>query len=332
MTVVYVRETGAVVRKTGQQIRVTEGERDLYDIPLANLEQVILMGPVQITTPAAVMLMGAGIDVVFMSKYGRYRGRLMTNESRFADLRHQQLRLCDDSVKSLHIAKQIVRGKINNQRVILQRRAQEDPRTLSAVDGMLAMLNAVEQATDLDQLRGYEGKAAALYFSAVRSFFTPEWGFNGRAYHPPPDPANALLSFTYTQLMRDVEAKIQLVGLDPYLGFFHALGYNRPGLALDIMEEFRPSIADSVVLNLVRGGQMNVADFEQTGQPDFPYRLGGRGIALLVQAYEKRMQEKVSHPLANGQTDYRRAVELQVRQMARVVRGEANRYDPLVMS
>lgn len=286
MTVIYVREQGAVIRKTGQQIRVTEGERDLYDIPLANLEQVVLMGAVQITTPAAVMLMNAGVDVVFMSKYGRYRGRLLTNESRFAELRHKQLRLCDDSFKALYIAKQIVRGKINNQRVILQRRAREDPRLNSVLDGMLAMLNATDQSSDLDQLRGYEGKAAALYFSAFKTFFTPEWGFNKREYFPPPDPANALLSFTYMQLMRDVEAKIQLVGLDPYLGFFHALGYNRPGLALDVMEEFRPSIADSVVLNLVRGNQMNVADFEQTGQPDFPYRLGGRGIALLVHAYE----------------------------------------------
>jgi len=332
MTVLYVREQGAVIRKTGQQIRVTEGERDLYDIPLANLEQVIMMGAVQISTPAAVTLMNASVDVVFMSKYGKYRGRLMTNESRFADLRHKQLRLCDDSFKALSIAKQIVRGKINNQRVILQRRAKDDPRLHGSLDGMLAMLNGVEQADTLDQLRGYEGKAAAFYFGAFKTFFTPEWGFNGREYHPPPDPANALLSFTYTQLLRDVEAKIQLVGLDPYLGFFHALGYNRPGLALDIMEEFRPSIADSVVLNLVRGGQMNVADFEQTGQPDFPYRLGGRGIALLVHAYEKRMDEKVNHVLANGQTDYRRAIELQVRQIARVVRGESDTYDPLVMS
>ncbi len=331
MTVVYVREQGAVVRKEGGQLRVTMDNRELLTVPLANLEQFVLMGNVQLTTQAAALLLAAGIDVVFLSQYGKYRGRLITMGSKFAELRHLQLRLCDDEAKSLRIARQIVEGKINNQRVVLQRREGGDRRVRQALGGMGDMLKRASSARDLDQLRGFEGKAAAFYFEAVRTFFSPDWGFEQRAYHPPPDPANALLSFTYTLLLKDVEAKIQLVGLDPYLGFFHALGYDRPGLALDVMEEFRPSVADLVVLTLVKGGKITAQDFERTNSPDLPVRMSKEAMQVVVAAYEERLADTIFHPLANGQTDYRRALELQVRQMARVVRGEAADYQPLAI-
>lgn len=331
MSVIYVREQGAVIRKSGELLRVTKNAEELFTLPLANLEQLILMGNVQITTPAASVLMGARVDVVFMSTYGRYRGRLMALGSKFAQLRHLQLRLCDNDEHALAISKQIVAGKLNNQRVILQRRADDDPQIRQSLAGMHDMLKRSAQATNLDQLRGYEGKAGAYYFAAVRLFFEPEWGFRQRAYYPPPDPANALLSFTYTLLMKDVEAKIQVVGLDPYLGFFHALGYNRPALALDVMEEFRPTIADSVVLNLVREGHITLHDFERTNLSDLPVRMKREALEAVVAAYEHRLADQVSHPLAGGRTDYRRAIELQVRQMSHVIKGEADEYVPLTM-
>ncbi len=331
MSVVYVREQGAVIRKTGELLRVTHQGKELFTIPLANLEQLILMGNVQITTPAATLLMGAQVDVVFLSQYGKYRGRLMLLGSRFAQLRHLQLRMVDDEARVVGIARQIVTGKVNNQRVILQRRAGEDPAVRRAFDGMLAMQRRAEGADDIERMRGYEGKAAAYYFDALRHLFPVEWGFQGRAYHPPPDPANSLLSLTYTLLLKDVEAKLQLVGLDPYLGFFHALGYDRPALALDIMEEFRPSIADLVVLNMVRGGQIALHDFEWTGVKELPVRMKKEAMHALVTAYEARMADRVYHPLQGGQVDYRYAIELQVRQMARLIKGEAAEYTPLTM-
>ncbi|PJF40081.1 MAG: CRISPR-associated endonuclease Cas1 [Chloroflexi bacterium] len=331
MSVVYVREQRAVIRKNGEQLRVTAGNEELFTIPMVNLEQLVVMGNAQLTTPAAVLLMRTGIDVVFLSMYGKYRGRLTAMESHFAELRQMQLRLCDDEMDSLALATQIVTGKIINQRVVLQRRAQEDPHAAQTLDGMMHMLHSLEHATTLDQLRGYEGKAAAFYFDGIRTFFDPEWQFAGRDYYPPPDPANAMLSFAYTMVLKDVEAKIQLVGLDPYLGFFHTLGYNRPGLALDLMEEFRPSIADIVVLNLVTSGTVTLDHFEWTNDPERPVRMSKDAVDLLVQAYEGRLADHIYHPLANGQTDYRRAIELQVRQMARIVRGEALDYEPLLM-
>lgn len=331
MSVVYVREQNAVIRKKGELLRVTAGENELFTIPLANLEQLVVMGNAQLTTPAAILLLRAGVDVVFMSRYGKYLGRLLAMESKFAELRHAQLRLCDDEGQCLQVAAQIVAGKVNNQRVVLQRRASEDTRTAQALDGMMQMLKMAGQSSSLDQLRGYEGKAAAYYFDGIKTFFAPEWGFKTREYYPPPDPANALLSFAYTLLLKDVEAKIQLVGLDPYLGFFHTLGYSRPALALDVMEEFRPTISDIVVLNLVRGEQITLEDFEQTNDPERPVRMSREAVDKVVAAYEQRLEDRVFHPLANGQTNYRRAIELQVRLMARVVRQEADSYEPLVM-
>lgn len=331
MSVVYVREQGAVLRKESELIRVTLKDRTLLQIPLSDLEQVILMGNVQMTTQAAALLMRHRVEVVFLDSFGGYRGHFLSEGSKFARLRVQQVRVFDDVSRALPIAKKIVVGKINNQRVIIQRRADEDARLNAVVAGMGRMLAQVESARDLDQLRGYEGKAAAYYFEAIKGFFAPEWGFRERNFHPPRDPANALLSFLYTLVRREVEARLQLVGLDPYLGVLHALGDDKPGLALDMMEEFRPTIADIVVLKLVRENQLTPDDFERTNLPNLPVRLKKAVMDKVVGAYETRMAEKVSHPLAGGKTEYRHAVELQARQMARVVKGQAAEYEPLEM-
>ncbi|MBK9750823.1 MAG: CRISPR-associated endonuclease Cas1 [Chloroflexi bacterium] len=240
MTTVYVREHGAVIRKSGEVLRVTSGNTDLLRIPLADLTQLVLMGNVQLTTPAAILLLRMEVDVVFMSYYGKFYGRLNPNQSKYAELRHQQLRLCDDSARSLALSRRIVAGKVANQRVVLLRRADGIPQMTNTVDGMLQMGKRGDSAADLDQLRGFEGKAAAYYFQALRLLLDPAWGFEARKYYPLPDPINALLSLAYSLLRKDVEANLQIVGLDSYLGFFHTLGYDRPALALDLMEDSVP--------------------------------------------------------------------------------------------
>lgn len=331
MSVVYVREQGAIIRKSGQQLQVMLGEKTLLHVPLADLDQLVIVGNIQLTTPTAVLLLRSDVDVVFMSTYGTYRGRLSKNESKFAELRHKQLRFCDNAKQSLQTALQIVKGKISNQRVVLQRRADENREAERQLKGMMAMMDQAQRARDLDQLRGYEGKAAANYFAGIKTYFSDDWRFQTREYYPPPDPANALLSFAYTLLLKDTVASIQLVGLDPYLGFFHTLGYNRPALALDIMEEFRPTIADIVVLSLVVNRQITLDDFEWTQEPDLPVRMTQPAVETLIAAYEERMTQRVFHPLANGETSYRRAVELQSRRIARVVEGADSTYEPLTM-
>jgi CRISPR-associated protein Cas1 len=329
MGTVYVKEQGAVVRRDGDRLRVTLEKEELTSIPLIHLDQLALMGNVQLTTPAAARLLERGVDVVYLSKYGKFRGRLMCGGSKFALLRHRQLQMASDERAALPIAQAIVVAKVGNQRVVVQRRAERVPGARRALDGMMQMGRRAEQAGSLDSLRGFEGKAGAFYFEAVRALLPAEWGFERRAYHPPPDPANALLSFGYTLLLKDVSAAIQIVGLDPYVGFFHALGYDRPALALDLMEELRPVVVDSMFLDIVANKRLRPGDFQRSRNPKRPCSLGEAGVRVVIEQYEQRLQSAVTHPLARGQTVYRRALELQARQMARVIRGEEREYRPL---
>jgi CRISPR-associated protein Cas1 len=317
MGTVYVKEQGAVVRRNGERLRVTRRHEELSSVPLANLDQLALMGNIQLTTPAAALLLERGVDVVFLSKYGKFRGRLMRSGSKFAQLRRRQLEMSMDEQIALAIARPIVVAKIRNQRVVLQRRVERVPGARRALKGMM------------DILRGFEGKAGAFYFEAIRALLPAAWGFEKRAYHPPPDPANSLLSFGYTLLLKDVTAAIHRVGLDPYLGFFHALARDRPALALDLMEEFRPVIVDSMFLEIVARNQLMPQDFERSRNPRRPCQLGDAGVQVVLEQYEQRLQATLFHPLARGETSYRNAVELQARRMARVVRGEDSTYHPL---
>jgi CRISPR-associated protein Cas1 len=329
MGTVYVKEQGAVVRKDGQRLRVTLERKELTSVPLVHLDQLALMGNVQLTTPAATLLLERGVDVVFLSKYGKFRGRLVHSGSKFARLRHRQMQMASDEPVALTIARAIVVAKVRNQRVVLQRRAERVPDARRALEGMMRMGRRAEKARSLESLRGFEGKAGAFYFEAIRALLPAGWGFEKRAYHPPPDPANSLLSFGYTLLLKDVTAAVQLVGLDPYLGFFHALGYDRPALALDLMEELRPVIVDSMFLDIVARKRLNPADFKRSQNPRLPCSLGEAGVRVVIEQYEQRLQTSVAHPLAGGQTTYRRAIELQARQLARVIRGEEREYRPL---
>jgi len=326
---IYVHEQGAVVRKRGGLLQITKGKDTLKELPLMQIEQLICVGNVQVTTQAGKYMVRQGIDVVFMTTTGEYDYRYDRSEYKFADLRRMQMRLVDNPQRSLEIARDIVVGKINNQRVVLQRRAEEDRQADRALKGMLSMLRQVQSAQDLDQLRGFEGKAAAYYFEGIRTFFPRKWGFTKREYYPPPDAANALLSYCYTLLLKDVKTKLHIVGLDPSFGFFHALADNRPSLALDVMEEFRPSISDIVVLTLVLNGHITLADFERTDNAGLPVRLTQEGREVLIAAYENRLSERIHHPMAQGETSLRNGIEYQARQMRWVVEGRAVHYETI---
>jgi CRISPR-associated protein Cas1 len=311
------------------------------------------------TGTAVAMLLQNEVDVVFFSSKFRYRGRLMSTGSKFAALRHAQLKAMADEAVALAFAKQVVAAKVANQRTVLQRRlavargggageasagveGKEAAAGLArgravtgaleaAVAGIGQMAHLAMQADTLDALRGYEGKAGAHYFAALKAMVPEVWGFTGRAYHPPPDPMNAALSFGYALLLREAVAAVQLVGLDPYLGFLHTIDYGRPSLALDLMEEFRPVLVDLVLLGMLDQGELAVGDFVKTGQPERPIELAPAALNLWLRRFEERMARKVHHPAAGGQTTYRRCVELQARAMAQVVLGKAPAYPGFVI-
>ncbi len=363
MTVLHVREQGAVVRRNVAQIRVTlkvkaaanaapaaEAEKNpkkkppkeqlLAHSPIRELTQLVVYGNVQITTQAVALLLDHDVDIVFLSMYGKFRGRLTQSGSKFAKLRHAQLQLSGDATKSLAVAKAIVQAKLANQRNTLQlllpgQRSNQRATPLDsstqqaiqrAISGIEAMRHAGNGARSTDGLRGYEGKAGAYYFDAIRQLLDASWQFKGRNYYPAPDPVNALLSFGYALLQKDTTATLQVVGLDPYLGCFHALEYGRPSLTLDLMEEFRPLAVDRVILELVTTGVLKPADFIYTEQKERPVELGEALMPIVITAYERQVNSTIRHSASGTENTLRRAIELQARIFARVVMGERREY------
>lgn len=348
MTTIYVKEQGAFVGREGDRVIIRKGGAVLEEVPIAKVHEVVLMGNVQLSTQAVATLLAREVDVVFLSSHGTFRGRLSGAGSKHARLRHRQLLTLGDGAQTLAIARAIVDGKINNQRVLLQRQRRRNEETPAeggrrgpvdpgrfdrALAGMMRMRQAALGAGNVESLRGYEGKAAAFYFDAVRALLEPGWGFERREYHPPPDPFNALLSFGYSLLQKDVFAAVNRVGFDPYLGFFHELDYGRPSLALDLMEEWRPVVVDALALELVNRGRLRPEQFERTGVISRPVQLGEAGVEMVLRAYGERLETQLYHADAGsggGQTTARHAVRLQAYRLARVVL-EGGSYTPYVV-
>ncbi|MEZ4864390.1 MAG: CRISPR-associated endonuclease Cas1 [Caldilineaceae bacterium] len=342
MTVLHVREQGAVVRRAVEQIRVTQKDKEtrkqqlLAQAPVRELTQLVIYGNVQVTTQATALLLAHDVDLVFLSVFGKFRGRLTKSGSKFAQLRHAQLRFSGDDAKSLAVAKKIVQTKLANQYNTLQSLLANQPagplqqRLQRTSTGIAEMRRASSGARDADALRGFEGKAGAYYFEAIGSLLDTRWQFKGRNYYPAPDPFNALLSFGYALLLKDTTAALQLVGLDPYLGCFHVLEYGRPSLTLDLMEEFRPLAVDQVVLALVATGVIEPTHFTFTGRQARPVELGEALIPTVIEAYEERMSSTIRHTPSGNENTLRRCIELQARIFARVVMGERQEYEGVV--
>ncbi len=317
MATLYLTEQGAVAHKVNERVVVTKDDRVLADIPLIKVDQVQVFGRgVALTSALMVYLMEHGIDTVFLSQAQRYRGRLLGRGTMHGALRTAQVRAAGDEQRALDLAGAVVRGKLVNQRFLLRRHAGDRPLVRQAMDGIKVMLDRVDGVTTLDTLRGVEGQAAALYFAGLRRMLRHDFGFARRVHHPPTDPVNALLSFGYTLLLNDLISALHLVGLDPYIGFFHALAHGRPSLALDLEEEFRPVIVDSVALALLNSGALGPHDFRRGDDPKRPVMLTDAGRTLVLRRYNERLDTSVRHPVTGERAAYRRILELQARALA----------------
>ncbi|MEZ4705660.1 MAG: CRISPR-associated endonuclease Cas1 [Caldilineaceae bacterium] len=341
MTVLHVQDQGASVRRNGERIAVTvvdadSGKRQTRsETPVRELEQVAIYGNVQLTTPAAALLLEHDVDIVFLSSYGKFRGRLAPSGSKHARLRHAQLRLTGDERKALAVATRIVQAKLANQRNTLVRLSEQPGVQAQAVltragQGIEQMRRQCTRATTLDALRGYEGRAGASYFGAIRALLHAGWKFGGRKYHPAPDPFNALLSFGYALLLKDCSAAIQIVGLDPYLGCFHELDYGKPSLTLDLMEEFRPLAVDRPFLQMALSGAIDPNDFVYTKEPSRPVEIGDVLMPQVIEAYEQALKQTVAYGAEERRETVRRCLELQARVFGRVAMEQRTDYAGLV--
>lgn len=327
----YVMEEGAVVRKDGDQLKLLSAKEGLLlQIPLAQVEQLVLMGNVTVTAPVVRALLERGVGLVYMTGDGRLLGRLQPTESKNVPLRWSQFRAASDPEKQLLIARGIVRGKVLNQRTLLQRAAREGVADLAeAVDHLRALAERLDRAESVEEVRGLEGAAAAAYFKEwpklIRALGFP---FPGRVRRPPTDPVNALLSFASVLLLNEVLSACQLVGFDPYVGYLHMDRYGRPALALDLMEEFRPVLVDSTVLAVINRRMVEQEDFDTAvggGK-----RMKPHALKKFLGAWEEKRRTVIRHPVFNWEVPYWRVVELQARVLAKVLMGELEEYVPFL--
>jgi CRISP-associated protein Cas1 len=325
MTTVYVQEQGAKVHKRDNQMLVTKHGQSLQVVPLAKVDQLVLMGRgVQISTAALVDLLTRDIPVLITNQQGStLYASLTRGVSRFGALRTQQMYLVHAPERALALAQAMLTAKLTNQRALLATTGW--PSAAAAMRVIAQQQTSLAAAPTIDMVRGYEGAAAAAYFGAWKIALPKMWGFGGRAFYPPPDPLNALLSFGYTLALNEVLTAVQLTGLDPYLGTFHVIEPGRPSLALDLLEEFRPLLVDRLVLELVRTQTITPTQFEHPPQRPEAVYLDATGRAVFVDRYEALLQSPATLPTGE-QTTLRRVVLLQAYAVARVVRSEQERY------
>ncbi len=335
--VLYLQEQGSYVGKRSEHLVVSLERQEINRIPLAVVRQVVLFGNVQVSTQALETLVGQEIPVVLLTRYGRFIGAMTPAPSKNVMLRVNQYRTFSDNAKALALAKAVVRAKIANQRVLLMRslraKGQDDEEPIRgsddpAAEEMARMLARVDDAPTTDILLGLEGQGASAYFGAFgrmlqASVHGSRFDFQSRNRRPPRDPVNALLSFGYAMLAKDTFSALLTVGFDPYLGFYHGGKHGRPSLALDLMEEFRAIIADSVVLTLVNNGMLSASDFIAWNGA---CQLTEAGRRTFLEAYERRKSTIVTHPLFGYKMSYGRMLEVQARLLAAYIRGDVPAY------
>ncbi len=332
----YVNTQGFRVGKSGEVLQVKDKDKSVQEVRIGEVCQVNLLGNIQISTQAVQSLCDAGVPVTYFSMGGYFYGITTGLNTKNVALRRSQFRLADSEWFPLSLARALVAGKIRNQRTMLQRNHVE-PKKPSLI-GMKALAERAEQAENLESLLGIEGSAARLYFEEFAGMIKPgdepesptngfSFDFEGRNRRPPRDPVNALLSLAYSMLAKDLTIACYAVGFDPYMGFYHQLRHGRPALALDLMEPFRPLIADSAVLSAVNTKMVTERDFVRVGASVALTPTGRRGF---FRAYELRMDSLVTHPLFEYRVSYRRLLEIQVRLLARVIEGEISAYPVFV--
>ncbi|WP_348520449.1 CRISPR-associated endonuclease Cas4g/Cas1g [Actinomyces glycerinitolerans] len=327
---VYVTLQGATVGVRSDRLEVRSSGELQASYRLIDVSQVCVFGNVTVSAQGVRALLSRDIPVLWFSYGGWFSGMAEGLPGKNVDLRIAQFRASEE--QQLEIARRMISGKIRNSRTMLRRNARAE---LGRVGDQLKELAIqARQADSPQQLLGIEGTAARLYFASFPAMVgkgsrvdVSDFQGNGRTRRPPKDPLNALLSFCYTLLVKDLTVTLSGIGFDPYYGMFHRPRFGRPALALDLAEEFRPLIAESVVLQVLNNGEV--------GPRDFRSRAGGcmleaSGRKAVLRAYERRLDQEITHPQFGYKASYRRVMDIQARVLGAVVLGELDEYTAMV--
>ncbi len=340
----YLNTPGLRVGCQAEVLTVKDKDKLVEAVRTRDVSHVALFGNIQISTQAIHLLCEQEVPVTYFSMGGWFYGLTRGHTLKNIFLRMEQFRRAGDAATCLALARKFVQGKIRNQRTLLMRNHLEPP--AEAVGKLKRAAADALNARSLEQLLGIEGAAASLYFQHFSGMIKAEddlpamgesventqrrsfpFNFTQRNRRPPTDPVNALLSLVYSLLAKDCTLAALAVGFDPYLGFFHQPRFGRPALGLDLMEEFRPLVAESTVLSCINNRIITEKDFVQAGQA---VNLSAPGRKRVFQTYEQRMSALLTHPLFDYKVSYRRALELQTRLLAKTLTGEIAEYLPLL--
>lgn len=334
----YLTTPGLYVSRENLTLRIEQDREVKLVLPIHHLESVCIFGLITMTPEALRLCFENGVGVNYFSETGYFIGRWEGVVNTSVLLRRSQYRAADDPAKSASVAKQCVAGKLRNCRQSLLRSAREaeseteSERLQTASASIQNLLPMLREASDMEVIRGYEGQAAALYFDVFALHFKQQrddFLFKTRSRRPPRDAINCLLSYLYALLLHDCIAALTATGLDPFVGYLHADRANRPSLALDLMEEFRPLVADRLAVTLVNRKQVSKADFiaREGGAVEFD----DKARKEVIKEYQTRKQEDVTHPLLDQKCRIGQLMLVQARILARHLRGDIPEYLPCVL-
>ena len=327
---VYVVGQGKTVRKRGERLEVwSHDEGKINEARIREISKVCLYGGVEITTPAMVELMQRNVPVLHFSHGGWFQGICLGMSHKNVLLRIKQFQWAGDEDRSLSLSRKFVSAKIANCRIRLRRYDLDAPEKM--LDSLAALAKEAENASSRQSLLGIEGAAASAYFSRFGGLLKVAEGtfsFEGRNKRPPRDPVNSVLSYLYAILAKELFTTVLAAGFEPYLGFYHQPKYGRPALALDMMEEFRPVIADAAAFSLFNKKELTDKDFIRTG---IGISMTAEAKKKVLAGYEQRMQKEIVHPIFGYKISYRRVLEVQARLLSRVLSGELKEYPAFVI-
>lgn len=331
---VYVQARSAKVAKKGETLEISVEDVSTATARLNEVSQLVLMGNIYVTTPCLHELMEREIPVTWHSYGGWFIGHTVGTGHKNVEIRTAQYRASFDQGACLRLAKGLVVAKIQNCRTLLRRNWKEGEAPESLLEDFKRDIEHARRVGSLPELLGVEGNAASRYFGQFRNLIRRSdsseeiaFDFTKRNRRPPTDPVNALLSYAYSLLVRTWTVTLSSVGFDPYRGFYHQPRYGRPALALDLMEPFRPLIADSSVIQAINNGEVKPTDFVSAAGS---VALDKDGRKRFIAAFERRLGHETLHPVFGYKVSYRRLLEIQARLLARYLLGELDEYPNFV--
>ena len=337
LNTLYITSDDAYVRKERETFIVEVNHEKVFQAPTHSIENIVCFGFKPLTPALMAYCAENSVGISYLSETGKFLARVYGAQQGNVLLRKAQYAIADDEFLSLAIARPIIAAKVSNYRSLLLRHQRNHPDHCSeevvlAAETMGRRLTNIQQSENLDELRGYEGECATLYFGVLSSLITAQnedFIFTKRTKRPPLDSANALLSFLYAILANDVRSALETVGLDPQVGFLHQLRSGRPSLALDIMEEFRAYLGDRIMLNLINLKQVSIKDFEirESGE----VRMSDEARKAVLNAYQKKKQEEITHPFLGEKMTIGLLPHVQAQLLARYIRGDITEYPPFYL-